>query len=147
MRTNRATMTIFLVLSVRTIYDENRLETKKLLNIKLGWVFFVKLIIPVNFASPVSFIKQNVFHEHELRYPSLKINPVEKMIRYLSLSWGKYSLGLNLMGAFLQRRRSSSQKDMYAMYWTTITYKIRDRTDTEIVHPADMFSQPTTKGE
>ena len=31
----------FSVLSVRTIYDENGLETKKLLNIDLGWEMIV----------------------------------------------------------------------------------------------------------
>ena len=53
----------FSVLSVRTIYDRNGLENKKLLNIGLGWEMIVNMNIPVDSASPVSFLKQNVFHE------------------------------------------------------------------------------------
>ena len=63
----------FLVLSVGTIYDKNGLETKKLLNIGLGWERIVNMNIPVESKIPVSFLKQNVLHEHKLKYPNLKI--------------------------------------------------------------------------
>ena len=49
----------FSVLSV-TIYDKNGLETKKLLNLGIGWDMFVNMNIPVDSTSPVSFLKQNV---------------------------------------------------------------------------------------
>ena len=47
----------FSVLSVRTIYDKNGLETKKLLNLCIGWDLIVYMHIPVDSASPVSFFK------------------------------------------------------------------------------------------
>ena len=48
------------LLNIRTIYDTNGMETKKLVNIGLGDDAIVYLIIPVDSASPVSFLKQNV---------------------------------------------------------------------------------------
>ena len=47
----------FSVLSVRTIYDKNGLETKKPLNLGIGWDMIVNMNIPVDSASPVSFFK------------------------------------------------------------------------------------------
>ena len=41
----------FLVLSIKTIYEENGLETKKCLNIGLGWAMMVNMNIPVDSAS------------------------------------------------------------------------------------------------
>ena len=73
----------FTVLGVRTIYDENGLETKKNSNLGFGLELIVNMNIPVDSASPVSFLKQNVLHELELRYPNLKTYPVEKKIRDL----------------------------------------------------------------
>ena len=70
----------FSVLSVRTIYDTNGLEIKKRLNIGLGWEMIVNMNIPVDSASPVSFLKQNMLHEFKLRYPNLQIYPVEKKL-------------------------------------------------------------------
>ena len=66
------------VLNIRTIYDTNGWETKKLVNIGLGDDAIVNLNIPVDSASPVRFLKQNVLHELKLRNPQLKIHPVEK---------------------------------------------------------------------
>ena len=43
----------------------------------------VDMNIPVNSANPVSFLKQNVLHENKIRYPNLKIYPVEKRIKDL----------------------------------------------------------------
>ena len=71
------------VLNIRTIYDTNGLETKKLVNIGLGDDAIVNLNIPVDSASPVSFLKKNVLHELKLRNPQLKIHPVEKKFREL----------------------------------------------------------------
>ena len=68
----------FSVLSVITIYDNNGLETKKLLNLGIGWDMIVKMNIPVDSASAVSFLKQNVLHEIKLRYPNLKIHQWRK---------------------------------------------------------------------
>ena len=55
------------VLNIRTIYDTNGMETKVLVNIGLGDDAVVNLIIPVDSASPVSFLK----HELKFRYPQL----------------------------------------------------------------------------
>ena len=71
------------VLIIRTIYDINGKETKKLVNIGLGDDAIVNLIIPVDSASPVSFLKQNVLHELKLRNPQLKIHPEDKKTREL----------------------------------------------------------------
>ena len=49
------------VLSFRTIYDENGLETKKLLNIGLEWEKIVDMNIAVVFASPVSCLETKRF--------------------------------------------------------------------------------------
>ena len=46
------------VLIIRTIYDINGMETKKLVNFGLGDDAIVNLIISVDSASPVSFLKQ-----------------------------------------------------------------------------------------
>ena len=43
----------------------------------------VNMNIPVDSASPVSFLKQNVLHELKLTYPNFKIYPVEKGIKDL----------------------------------------------------------------
>ena len=77
----------FSVLSVRTIYDKNGLETKKLLNLGIGWDMIVNMNITVDSASSVSFLKQNVLHEIKLRYPNLKKHLVEKRIKDLYCSF------------------------------------------------------------
>ena len=69
------------VLNIKTIYDTNGLKTKKPVNIGLGEDAIVNLNIPVDSASPVSFLKQNVLHELKLRNPQLTIHPVDKKIR------------------------------------------------------------------
>ena len=43
----------------------------------------VNMNIPVDSASSVSFLKQNKLHELKLRYPNLKVYPVEKQIEDL----------------------------------------------------------------
>ena len=73
----------YFFLNIRTIYDTNGMETKKLVNIGLGDDTIVNLNIPVNSASPVSFLKQNVLHEMKLRNPQLKIHPLDKKTREL----------------------------------------------------------------
>ena len=59
------------------------METKKLVNIGLGDNAIVNLNIPVDSASPVSFLKQKVLHKMKLRNPQLKIHPVDKKTREL----------------------------------------------------------------
>ena len=68
----------FAVLSLRTLYDQNGLETKRTLNIRLGSEMIVIMNIPVDSASPVSFLKQNVIYELKLRCPNLNNHPVNK---------------------------------------------------------------------
>ena len=68
---DRATMTIFL--EVLEELMKNRLETIKFLNIGLGWERIVNIEVPVNLASSVSFLKQNVLHEIKLTYPKQKL--------------------------------------------------------------------------
>ena len=96
----------FSVLSVRTIYDNNGLETKKLLNLGIGWDMIVNMNIPVDSASPVSFLKQNVLHEIKLRYPNLKIHPVEKRIKDL-LYCGFTNDTINILGKIIVRTQSN----------------------------------------
>ena len=95
----------FSVLSVRTIYDNNGLETKKLLNLGIGWDMIVNMNIPVDSASPVSFLKQNVLHEIKLRYPNLKIHPVEKRIK--DLYCGFTNGTINILGKIIVRTQSN----------------------------------------
>ena len=95
----------FSVLSVRTIYGKNGLETKKLLNLGIGWDMIVKMNIPVDSASPVSFLKQNVLHEIKLRYPNLKIHPVEKRIK--DLYCGFTNDTINILGKIIVRKQSN----------------------------------------
>ena len=71
------------VLNIRTIYDTNGLEIKKLEYIGLGDDAKVNLNIRVVSASPVSLLKQNVLHELKLRNPELKIHLIDKKIREL----------------------------------------------------------------
>ena len=56
-------MKFFSILCVRTIHDENGLETKKRPNIELGWEMIVNMNIPVDSVSAVSFRK----HENVTR--------------------------------------------------------------------------------
>ena len=95
----------FSVLSVRTIYDKNGLETKKLLNLGIGWVMIVNMNIPVDSASPVSFLKQNVLHEIKLRYPNLKIHALEKRIK--DLYCGFTNDTINILGKIIARAQSN----------------------------------------
>ena len=95
----------FSVLSVRTIYDKNGLETKKQLNIGLGWEMIANMNIPVDSASLVSFLKQNVLHEIKLRYPNLKIYPVEKRIK--DLYCGFTDDTINILGKIIVRTQSN----------------------------------------
>ena len=95
----------FSVLSVRTIYDNNGLETKKLLNLGIGWDSIVNMNIPVDSASPVSFLKQNVLHEIKLRYPNLKIHPVEKRIKELYCGFTNDTI--NILGKIIVRTQSN----------------------------------------
>ena len=95
----------FSVLSVRTIYDKNGLETKKLLNLGIGWDMIVNMNIPVDSASPVSFLKQNVLHKIKLRCPNLKIHPVEKRIK--DLYCGFTNDTINILGKIIVRTQSN----------------------------------------
>ena len=65
----------FSVLSVRTIYDKNGLETKKLLNIGIGWVMIVNMNIPVDSASPVSFFKTECTTRNQIEIPEPQDTP------------------------------------------------------------------------
>ena len=69
------------VLNIQTIYDDNCLETKKLVKIGFGEDASVNMNIPVDSASPVSFLKVNVFHQLKLRDPQLKTLPVNNKVR------------------------------------------------------------------
>ena len=93
------------VLNIRTIYDTNGLETKKLVNIGLGDDAIVNLNVPVDSASPVSFLKQNVLHELKLRNPQLKIQPVEKKTRELYCGFTNDTI--NIIGKVVKRLQSN----------------------------------------
>ena len=93
------------VLNIRTTYDTNGLETKKLVNIGLGDDAIVNLNIPVDSASPVSFLKQNVLHGLKLRNPKLKIQPVEKKTRELYCGFTNDTI--NIIGKVVVRLQSN----------------------------------------
>ena len=95
----------FSVLSVRTFYDKNGLETTKLLNIGLGWEMIVIINIPVDSASPVNFLKQNGMQEIKLRYPNQKIYPVEE--RTKDLYCGFTDDRINILGKIIVRTQSN----------------------------------------
>ena len=77
------------VLNIRTIYDDNGIETKKLVIIGLCEDAILNMNIPVDSASPVSLLKQNALHELKLRVPQLKILPVDKKIHALYCGFTK----------------------------------------------------------
>ena len=87
------------VLNIRTIYDTNGTETKKMVNIGLGDDAIVNLHIPVDSASPVSFRKQNVLHELKLR------NPVDKKTRELYCGFTNDTI--NVIGKIVVRIQSN----------------------------------------
>ena len=93
------------VLNIRTIYDTNGLETKKLVNIGLGDDATVNLNIPVDSASPASFLKQNVRHELTLRNPQLKMQPEEK--KTWELYCGFTNDTINIIGKVVVRLYSN----------------------------------------
>ena len=81
------------------------METKKLVNIGLGDDEIVNLNIPVDSASPVSFLKQNVLDELKLRNPQLKIHPVEKKTRELYCGLTNHTI--NIIGKVIVRLQSN----------------------------------------
>ena len=93
------------VLNIRTIYDTNGLETKKLVNIGLGDDAIVNLNNPMDSASPVSFLKQNVLPELWLRNPHFKIHPVEKKTRELYCGFANDTI--NIIGKVIVRLQSN----------------------------------------
>ena len=99
------------VLNIRTIYDTNGLETKKLVNIGLGDDAIVNLNIPVDWASPVSFLKQNVLHKLKLRNPQLKIQPVEKKTRELYCGFTNDTV--NIIGKVVVRLQSADETPFF----------------------------------
>ena len=94
------------VLSVRTIYDQNGLEPKKLLNIRFGWEIIINMNILVVSASLVSFLKQNVLHDLKLGYPNLKIQPVDKQTNQLYC--GLTDSTINSLGKIIVLTQSNS---------------------------------------
>ena len=81
------------VLNIRTIYNDNGLETEKLLINGLDDDTIVNMNISVDLASPINFLKENVLHELKLRdpqfYTTLKILPVDKKIGALHCGFTK----------------------------------------------------------
>ena len=73
--------------------------------IGLGDDAIVNLNIPVDSASPVSFLKQNVLHELKLRNPHLKIQPVEKKTRELYCGFTNDTI--NIIGKVVVRLQSN----------------------------------------
>ena len=65
----------------------------------------VNMNIAVDSASPVSFLKQNVLHEIKLRYPNLKIHPVEKRIKDLYCRFTNDTI--NILGKIIIRTQSN----------------------------------------
>ena len=89
------------ILNIRTIYDTNGMETKKLVNIVLGDDAIVNLNVPVDSASPVSFLKQDFLHEKKLRDPQLKIHSVDEKTRELYCGFNNDTI--NIIGKVVVR--------------------------------------------
>ena len=84
------------VLKIRTIYDDNGLETKKMVITGIGKDAIVKLNIPGDSVGPVSCLKQNVFRDLKLKDPVLKILPVDK--KTLALYCGFTNKTIKIVG-------------------------------------------------
>ena len=95
----------FSVLSLRAVYRENGLKTKKLLNICLEWEMIVNMNIPVDAVGPLSFLKPKVLHELKLTYHNLKIYTVEKRIK--DLYCGFTDDTINISGKIIVRTQSN----------------------------------------
>ena len=95
----------YFVLNIRT----NGIETKQLVNNGLGDDVIVKLNNPVDSASPVGFLKQNVLHELKKRNPHLKIHPVDKKTRELHCGFTNDTI--NIIGKIVVRIRSNGWID------------------------------------
>ena len=65
----------------------------------------VNLNIPVDSASAVNFLKQNMLHEIKLIYLSLKNYPVEKRIKYLYCGFTDDTI--NILGTLIVRTQSN----------------------------------------
>ena len=61
--------------------------------------------IPVDSASPVTFLKQNVLHEIKLRYPNLKPYTVEKRIKDFYCGFTDYTI--NILVKIIVRTQSN----------------------------------------
>ena len=105
------------VLNIKTIYDTDGLETKKLVNIGLGEDAIVNLNIPVDLASTVNFLKQNVLHELKLRNPRLKIHPVDKKNRELYCGFTNDTI--NLIGKLTVRIQSNGWTSEEILFFIT----------------------------
>ena len=118
------------VLNIRTIYDTNGMETKKLVNVGLGDDAIVNLNILLDSASPVSFLKQNVLHELKLRNPYLKIHPVDKTTRELYSGFTNHTINIirkivvriQSKGWIAEKTPFLSPLDTRGTFWETITY-------------------------
>ena len=118
------------VLNIRTIYDTNGLETKKLVNIGLGEDAIVNLNILVDSASSVSFLRQNVLDELKLRNPQLKIHQADKkIVKYIAalpmiqlISSGKSKSGYNPMVRILNKLLFLLPLDTRGTFEEMITY-------------------------
>ena len=109
------------VLNIRTIYDTNGVEIKKLVSIGLGEDAIVNLNIPVDSASPVSFLKQNVLHELKLRNPQLKMHPVDKKI--CELFCGFTDDTINIVGKNTVRIQSNGWISEETPFFITTGYE------------------------
>ena len=97
------------VLNIRTIYNDNGLETEKLLINGLDDDAIVNMNISVDLASPINFLKENVLHELKLSdpqfYTTLKILPVDEKIG--ALHCGFTNDTINIIRKILVRKQSN----------------------------------------
>ena len=113
--------------------------------------------IPVDSASPVSFLKQNDLHEIKLRYPNLKINPVKKRVK--DLYCGFTNDTINILGKIIVRTQFNGWISEETPFFITGGHErnilVNDHllklgievTQRKCPQPICMFNQPTPESE
>ena len=95
----------FSVLSVRTIYDKNGLESKKLLQHKPGLGDDCKYEHTSRLSKPCKFFKTKRVARDQTKIPEPKNNPVEKRIK--DLCCGFTDATINILGKIIVRTQSN----------------------------------------
>ena len=117
----------------------------------------VNMNIPIDSASPLSFLKQNVLHEIKLRYRNLKIHPVQKRMK--DLYCGFTNDTINILGKIIVRTKSNGWISEETPFFITGGHERNilgkdnlpklgiEVTQRKCPQPICMVNQPTTESE